>query len=81
MNQESKNDKYEVNIEGTVHPWADDTITPSEIRKLGDLPLSEPVIEIDLETNVETTLAEDAVVQLKPGQGFARKVEFRRGIE
>lgn len=71
--------KYEINIEGTEHPWDSDTITVPQLRTLGSLPADQPVIEIDTKTNEETTLAEDAVVQLKPGQGFSRKVSFKRG--
>ena len=71
--------KYEVNIGGTIYPWGEGTITPSQIRVLGGFPTNQPVIEVDLETNVETTLQEDAIVHLKPGQGFAKKIEFKRG--
>ena len=82
MAEESgKGPKYEVNIEGTIHAWEQGTITVPQIRELGGFPTDQPVVEVDLETNVETTLAEDAVIQLKPGQGFAKKVEFKRGGE
>lgn len=72
-------EKYDVNIEGTTRPWGSDTITVPQLRELGDLPSDQPVIEVDLEVNTEVTLAEDAVVLLKPGQGFGRKVRFKRG--
>jgi hypothetical protein len=72
-------DKYEVNIEGDIHPWAEATITVPQLRELGHLPADQPVIEVSFETNVETTLDETAVVQLKPGHGFGRKVGFKRG--
>jgi hypothetical protein len=37
------------------------------------------VIEIDFDDNTEHTLAEDAVVTVKPGHGFGKKIEFKRG--
>jgi hypothetical protein len=75
----AKKPKYEINIEGTDYLWNDDQITVPQLRELGHLPASEPVLEVDLNTNQETTLSEDAVVDVKPGQGFGRKVEFKRG--
>lgn len=71
--------KYEVNIEGTTHPWGEETITPVQIRELGGLPADQPVIEVDLKTNEERTLVEDEVVEVKPGKGFGKKVSFKRG--
>jgi hypothetical protein len=71
--------KFEINIEGTLHPWDPDTITVPELRDLGNLPDDQPVIEVDLKTNIERTLPEDEIIELKPGQGFGRKVRFKRG--
>lgn len=70
---------FRIDIEGQIHDWHRSTITVPEIRQLGDLPSDQPVIEIDLKTNTERTLAEDEVVQLRPGLGFAKKVRFKRG--
>jgi hypothetical protein len=71
--------KYEVNIEGVTYPWNDDTVTVAQLRDLGHLPTDTPVLEVDLKTNAERTLDEHEVVQLRPGQGFGRKVSFKRG--
>ena len=71
--------KFEVNIEGVIHPWDKPTITVPELRALGGLPDDQPVLEVNLQTNTERTLAEDEVVELKPGHGFAKKVRFKRG--
>jgi hypothetical protein len=71
--------RYAIDIEGTIHPWDEKTITVPEIRSLGGLPVDVPVLEINLHTNEERTLPEDAVVELKPGLGFSKKIEFRRG--
>ena len=64
---------------GTIHEWPRDTITVPEIRALGGIPNGTAVEEIDLDTNVQRTLAEDEIVRLKPGLGFAKKIAFRRG--
>jgi len=71
--------KYEINIEGTNYPWDEDTITVPQIRQVGNLPTDVPVIQVDLKDNTEETLSEDAVVQLRPGMGFGKKVGFKRG--
>lgn len=71
--------KYFVNIEGAEHPWNESTITVPQIRLLANWDSSQPVVEVNLEDNSETTLAEDAVVTLKPGHGFAKKIRFQRG--
>lgn len=77
--KDRKSEKYAIDIEGTIYPWNEATITVPQIRELGGLPAGVPVLEIDLKTNDERTLPEDAIVQLKPGLGFSKKVEFRRG--
>ena len=69
--------KFFVDIEGTQYPWEKSSVTPAEIRLLGNLP-PDPVMLIDADNN-ERQLAEDEVVELKPGQGFAKKVRFKRG--
>jgi hypothetical protein len=71
--------RFEVNIEGVVHPWDEPTITVPELRSLGSLPADQPVLEVNLRDNTERTLEEDEVVELKPGHGFAKKVGFKRG--
>jgi hypothetical protein len=70
--------KFRIDIEGTLHDWDRDTITTEEIAQLGGWDTSVGVIEIDKDNN-ERTLAPGAVVELKPGQGFAKKVKFKRG--
>jgi len=71
--------KFLVDIEGTDYAWGKDTISVAEIRVLGKLSGPEPIVEVDFDDNSERTLAEDAVVHLKPGHGFAHKVRFKRG--
>ena len=71
--------KYEIDIEGTLYPWDRDTITTSEIIELGGWSPDQGVVEVNLQTQEERTLAADEVVELKPGHGFAKKVKFQRG--
>jgi hypothetical protein len=71
--------KYEVNIEGTIHEWDRETITVAELRGLAGFGADQQLIEIDLKDNSEHVLEEGETVHLKPGRGFAKKVEFKRG--
>lgn len=71
--------KYDVNIEGQIYPWEEDTITVPQLRELAGYPADQQMIEVDLKDNTETVLSDDSVVELKPGKGFAKKVEFKRG--
>lgn len=70
--------KYFVDIEGQNFPWAQDTITTEQIAQLGGWDLSRGVVLIDKDNN-ERQLKPGEVVELQPGQGFAKKVRFRRG--
>jgi hypothetical protein len=76
---DQKGPKYQVDIEGTIYEWDRDTITPAEIRRLGNLPQDSPVLEIDLKDNTQHELREDEVVRIRRGQGFSKKVRFQRG--
>lgn len=71
--------KYDVNIEGTIHPWQQPTIDVSEIEVLGDFPPGQGVVEVDLKDNTERTLDPGETVTLQPGLAFAKKVLFKRG--
>jgi hypothetical protein len=74
-----KKSKYHIDIEGTIYDWDEETITVPQLRDLGDLPANVPVIEVDFKDNSERELPEDAVIELKPGQGFAKKLGYKRG--
>jgi hypothetical protein len=71
--------RFEVDIEGTIHEWARETITTAEIIGLGGWSPDQGVVEVNLKTQEERTLAPDEIVELKPGHGFAKKVKFQRG--
>jgi hypothetical protein len=70
--------QFVVNVEGKLYPWPTRTITTEQIAVLGGWESSLGVIEIDRENN-ERTLAAGEIVELKPGQGFAKRIRFKRG--
>lgn len=70
---------YEVDIEGQIYPWQQDTITVPDLRGLAHYDADQQMIEIDLKDNTERVLSDDDVIGLKPGKGFAKKVAFKRG--
>jgi hypothetical protein len=74
----AKRPKYTINIEGVEYPWYTDTITVPELRELGGIPDDQQIVEVFAD-NSEQTLAEDAVIAVKPGKGFGKKVKFQRG--
>ena len=71
--------KFEINIEGVIYPWDSQTITVPELRQLAGVPSDQSMLEVDLKTNEERTLADDEIVELKHGKGFAKKVRYQRG--
>jgi len=71
--------KYEVNIEGTIHPWPEPTITVPELEELGALSPDQGIVEVDLKENTERTLGAEETVTLQTGMAFAKKVLFKRG--
>jgi hypothetical protein len=68
-----------VDLEGTIYPWHQNTITVPEIRTLGGWEANQEVVEVNLEENTEVTLLESAIIELKPGHGFDKKIKFQRG--
>jgi len=70
--------KFFLDIEGVEKEWDRDTITTEEIIALGGWDPSQGAILIDKD-NVERTLQPGEVVEIKPGQGFSKKVRFKRG--
>ncbi len=70
--------KFTLDIEGTLYPWDNDTITTEQIITLGGWDPSQGAIEIDKDNN-EHTLKPGEVVELKPGMGFSKKIRFKRG--
>jgi hypothetical protein len=74
--------QYEVMIEGETHLWAEDSISVTDIRKLGNLPADAPIVEQNLRDGTERTLTEDEVLRpgkLKEGERLTKKrVNFRK---
>ncbi len=73
-----KEHKYFVDIEGILKPWDKPIISTEEVIALGGWEPSIGVIMIDKDNN-EKTLNPGEVVELKPGMGFSKKVHFKRG--
>jgi len=78
-NHDDKGKPFYLNIEGELIPWDDETITTEQLIELGGWDPSLRVQEIDLMTNEARTLKPGEVVLLKPGMGFAKKFEWKRG--
>jgi hypothetical protein len=71
---------YHVITEGVVHEWHSPTVTVAQIRALAGWDVSQAVVEVDLDTSIETTPDTARPVTLRPGAGFARKIRFTPGI-
>ena len=76
---EAHGPKYDINIEGTIYPWNSPTITVPQLRELAGIPSDQQMMEVNLQTNEERTLPDDAVIELQPGMGYAKKVRYQRG--
>ena len=70
---------YKLDLEGVVKDWHEPTITVPQIRDLAGWAGDQQVVVVDMATNDEVALTEDATVELKPGLGFAKKIKFKRG--
>jgi hypothetical protein len=68
-----------VNVEGTMHPWNEPTITLEQIAQLGGFPASLGVLMIDQHNN-ERAIAPGQPIEVTPGESFCRRVTFRRGL-
>ncbi len=79
LQNKERGPKYFINIEGKEIPWDKGTITTEEIISLGGWDSSQGAIEINLKDNTERTLKPGEVVTIKPGLGYSKKVEFKRG--
>jgi hypothetical protein len=78
-NERGQGPKFRVNIDDVDYPWEKDTITAADIRALAGIPAGTEILEVNLKTNEERTLVEGVPVDIKPGQGFGKKIKFKRG--
>lgn len=72
--------KYIVCIEEQEYDWDKPEISYEEIVNLGGWESSAGIIEIDKDQN-EHTLQPGAVIELKPGHGFSKKICWKRGLD
>lgn len=70
--------KFQLDIEGVIHPWFVSTITTEQIAEFGCWDPGVGVVQIDKDNN-ERTLQPGQVIHLQPGMGFAKKVRWKRG--
>ena len=57
--------KFRIDFEGAISDWAEDTITPPQLREILALPANVPIEEVDLIENTKRILAEDEAVPLR----------------
>jgi hypothetical protein len=70
--------KFILDIEGSLKPWDDSTITTEQVIALGGWDPAQGAIVIDADNN-ERTLSPGETIELKPGMGFSKKIRFKRG--
>lgn len=70
--------EYFIDIEGREYEWDKPTITVPEIRSLGKIPADQPIVQ-EAPDGTERTLAENEVVELKPGHRHGRAPKYKRG--
>lgn len=71
--------KFFIDIEGVVHEVEDGIVTYDEILALGGWEASLGILQIDLKTQESKSLEPGAIVEIKPGMGFSKKVRWKRG--
>lgn len=76
---DGKGPKYSISIEGRDYPWDKNTITVADICNLAGWSTNQSIVEVNLKDNSEVTLADNAIIEIKPGRGFSKKIEFASG--
>lgn len=80
--QQPSSATYQVLIEGAAYDWHKESISVPEMRQLAGLPEDRPIIQVDLQDNEMRVLSEDEIhrpVELEPGKGVTKRVNFKRG--
>jgi hypothetical protein len=57
--------KFRIDFEGAISDWAEDTITPPQLREILALPADVPIEEVDLLENTRRIVPEDEAVKLR----------------
>jgi len=83
MSSEASPDEpqYEVWVENTIHTWHKGTISLAEIRELGSMPADSPVLAVDLVSQQDVPLPEDAVHDVPArelGKPLIKRTHFKR---
>jgi hypothetical protein len=57
--------KFRIDFEGAISDWAEETITPPQLREILALPDGVPIEEVDLLENTKRILRDDEAVPLR----------------
>ena len=71
--------KFYIDIEGTIHPWTNATITVEQIIALAGWDANQEVLTVNLQTNDEEALKAGQIVHLTSSIAFSKKIKFQRG--
>ncbi|MGH2943783.1 MAG: hypothetical protein ACRDLN_13520 [Solirubrobacteraceae bacterium] len=72
--------KYEIWVQDSIRAWPKDTISVPELRELAGLPADCPMTAVDLVTEQEVPLPEDAVHSVPPrerGRPLVKRTHFK----
>lgn len=72
--------RYEVWIDDRIHQWDKDTISVAEMREAAGLPDDCPMMAVDLVSQQQVPLPEDAVHSVPPrdaGKPLVKRTHFR----
>lgn len=69
---------YTFEVDGKEYRHDEPSITGSEIMDLADISRSDGLVQL-LDDGTQRTVAEDEVIELKPGRRFKKRPRFKRG--
>jgi hypothetical protein len=70
--------KYHFWVDGVEHIVHESSLTVAEIKQVGGVPPDLPLLLLN-DGGTEEVLADEEVIELKPGRRFARAPRFKRG--
>jgi len=78
QHDEEHGPKYHFWVDGVEHVVHEESLTVAQIKQIGGVPADLPLLLLH-EDGSEEQLADDQVIELKPGRRFARAPRFKRG--
>jgi len=70
--------KFHFWVDGVEHVVYEESLTVAQIKQIGGVPADLPLLLLH-DDGSEEQLADDQVIELKPGRRFARAPRFKRG--